>query len=220
MRLGGRAKLLAVEIDLAEPDAGERTPVGEVLEPRQRRLAHQVGVILGRPADGDLQGRIALESIDIIAILIASRDHEHRAAHHLGIAVSHAGRIARVAKRPGDGLGQPKRVAISRNTITPPSEDRRPASKVAVSGLPATGDRLGKIGVAHGDGRCRGGCKFVAVWLCPQLIVEVGGDKSRVMLKANARCLTGVNQRATKKGLARRPRNRRSSLIMTGWLVL
>src|SRR3979411_469323 len=32
--------------------------------------------------------------------------------------------------------------------MTPPSDDRRPASNVAVSGLPATGDRPGKIGVA------------------------------------------------------------------------
>ena len=45
----------AVEIDLAETDAGERTPVGEVLQPRQRRLAHQVGAALRCPADRDLQ---------------------------------------------------------------------------------------------------------------------------------------------------------------------
>src|SRR5688572_12085990 len=41
-----------------------------------------------------------------------------------------------------------RRVTISRSTITPPSDDRRPASNEAVSGLPATGDRPGKIGVA------------------------------------------------------------------------
>ena len=42
-----------VEIDLAEADARERPPVGQVLEPRQRRLAHQVGAAFGRPADRD-----------------------------------------------------------------------------------------------------------------------------------------------------------------------
>ena len=43
---------------------------------------------------------------------------------------------------------KPRRAAISRSTITPPSDDRRPASNVAVSGLPSTGDRPGRIGVA------------------------------------------------------------------------
>jgi hypothetical protein len=42
----------------------------------------------------------------------------------------------------------PRRLAISRSTTTPPSDDRRPASKLAVSGLPSTGDRPGKIDVA------------------------------------------------------------------------
>ena len=44
----------AVEIDLAEADTGERTPVGQVLQPGQRRLAHQVAAALGCAADGDL----------------------------------------------------------------------------------------------------------------------------------------------------------------------
>jgi hypothetical protein len=39
-------------------------------------------------------------------------------------------------------------VTISRNTIKPPSEDKRPASKVAVSDLAATGDRPGRNGIA------------------------------------------------------------------------
>jgi hypothetical protein len=40
------------------------------------------------------------------------------------------------------------RWAISRRTMTPPSDDRRPASNVAVSSLPSTADRPGKIDVA------------------------------------------------------------------------
>ena len=36
----------AIEIDLTDPDTGQRTPVGKVLEPRQGRLAHQVGAAL------------------------------------------------------------------------------------------------------------------------------------------------------------------------------
>jgi hypothetical protein len=40
------------------------------------------------------------------------------------------------------------RLAISRSTISPPSDDRRPASNVAVSDLPAIDDRPGRNGVA------------------------------------------------------------------------
>lgn len=38
--------------------------------------------------------------------------------------------------------------AASRSTMRPPSDDSRPASKVAVSALPPTGDRPGRMGVA------------------------------------------------------------------------
>ena len=75
MRRGRPREAAAVEIDLAEPDARQRTPVGKVLEPRQRRLAHQVGAALGRTAAGDLQGRIGAQRIDVVAVLVAGRDH-------------------------------------------------------------------------------------------------------------------------------------------------
>src|SRR5713226_3727018 len=57
--------------------------------------------------------------------------------------------MTRVGSRSsGNGVvmisGRPSRSAISRNTITPPSDDSGPASNVAVSGLPATGDRPGR----------------------------------------------------------------------------
>src|SRR3981189_3510602 len=65
--------------------------------------------------------------------------------------------MKRVGSRSSDSGGgmtsaRPSRNAISRKTITPPSEDIRPASKVAVSGLPATDDKPGKSGVACGMG--------------------------------------------------------------------
>ena len=60
-----------VKIYLAEPDADERTPVGQVFQARQRRLAYQIGAAFGRPAAGDLQGRVALEGIDVAAVLLA-----------------------------------------------------------------------------------------------------------------------------------------------------
>ena len=51
-------------------------------------------------------------------------------------------------KRAAIACAKPRRDAISRNTIKPPSEDKRPASNVAVSNLAPTGDRPGRNGVA------------------------------------------------------------------------
>ena len=99
-------KAPAIKIDLAEADACERAPVGQVLEPRERRLAHQVGTAFGRPADRDLQGWIALESINIVTVLVAGRDHHHPCCRHLGVAVSNAARVALVAKRSCNRLRQ------------------------------------------------------------------------------------------------------------------
>jgi hypothetical protein len=60
---GRRPEAAAVEIDQAEPDPRQRAPVRRVLEPRQRRLAHQIGACIGAAAAGNLQGGIGLERI-------------------------------------------------------------------------------------------------------------------------------------------------------------
>ena len=98
----------AIEIDLAEPYARQRTPVGQVLEPGQRRLAHQIAAAVGCAADGDLQGGIGTQRVDVIAVLVAGGDHDHPRHRHLGVAVPYPARIAIVAERPGDRLGQPQ----------------------------------------------------------------------------------------------------------------
>ena len=97
-----------IEIDLAEPDARQRTPVGQILEPRQRRLAHQIGAALRRASDSDLQGRIKAQRIDVITVLVAGRDHEHARQCHLGVAVTNTGRITIVTQRRRDDLGKPE----------------------------------------------------------------------------------------------------------------
>ena len=95
---GRSREAAAVEIDLAEPDARQRTPVGQVLEPGQRRLAHQIAAAVGCAADGDLQGGIGPQRVDVIAVLVAGGDHDHPRHRHLGVAVPHAARIAIVAR--------------------------------------------------------------------------------------------------------------------------
>ena len=96
----------AVEIDLAEADAGERPPVGEVLQARQCRLAHQIGAGLRCATDGNLQSWIGAQHIDVVAVLVAGSDHQHPRPCHLGVAVTDASRIAVIVERAGDRLGQ------------------------------------------------------------------------------------------------------------------
>ena len=64
-------------------------------------------------------------------------------------------------KRAAIACAQPRRDAISRNTIKPPSEGKRPASNVAVSNLAPTGDRPGRNGEA-GMAMSTGPSGFVA----------------------------------------------------------
>ena len=98
----------AIQIDLAEPDPGQRAPIGKVLEPRQGRLAHEVSAGHGAATDGNLQRRIGAQCVDVVAILVAGRDHQHARLHHLGIAVLDASGIAFVAQTSGDRLGHAK----------------------------------------------------------------------------------------------------------------
>jgi hypothetical protein len=63
---------------------------------------------LGRPADGDLQRRIAAQLIEIVAILVAGCDRHHARQRHLGVGVRNAPGIARIANRFGNRLGQPE----------------------------------------------------------------------------------------------------------------
>ena len=62
----------------------------------------------GARPHGDLQGRIGAQRIDVVAVLVAGRDHDHPRHRHLGVAVPDAGRIAVVTERSGDRLGQPE----------------------------------------------------------------------------------------------------------------
>ena len=130
------AKAPAVEIDLTEADAGERAPAGEVLQPRQCRLAHQVGAGLGCTTNGDLQRGIGAQRVDVVAVLVAGRDHQHPRPRHLGVAVADAGGITLVAQRPRDRLGQ----AQARIDL---AQDDDPAVRRQAAGIERGCERLG-----------------------------------------------------------------------------
>ena len=102
---------LAEQVDEPQSDALEREPVGQVLEPGQRRLAHQIETGLGRAAARDLEGRIGAQRIEVVAVLIAGRDRHHARRRHVGVGVDDARGIALVGQRRGDDVGeaQPQR---------------------------------------------------------------------------------------------------------------
>ena len=126
----------AVEIDLPEPDPCQRSPVGNVLQPRQRRLAHQVGTAFGAATDRDLQRGIGAQGIDVVAVLVTGGDHQHPCRHHLGVAVADASRIAIVVQRVGDGLGEPQ----ARDDLT---QHDQAAVRRQASGIERGCERLG-----------------------------------------------------------------------------
>jgi hypothetical protein len=51
------------------------------------------------------RGRIGPQRVDIVAVLIAGRDHKHPRHRHLGVAVADTGWIAPVIEGPRDRPG-------------------------------------------------------------------------------------------------------------------
>ena len=104
----------AEQIDEAGADLVERPRIGEVLEPRDGRLARNVVTALGRTLAGDQQGRIVAQRIEIVGVLVAGRDRHHARRHHRAVAVDDEQLVARIGQRVGDHGGKaetPRRLA-------------------------------------------------------------------------------------------------------------
>src|ERR1700704_6176213 len=75
--LGHALRTLAEQVNEPQSDPLERAPFGHVLEPGQRRLAHQVEAALGGAAAGDLERRIGAQRVEVVAVFISGRDRHH-----------------------------------------------------------------------------------------------------------------------------------------------
>ena len=144
-----RARVAAAEeIDEAGADPVQRAGVGEVLQPRDRRLARNVVTALRRTLAGDHQRGIVAQRIEVVAILVAGGDRHHARRHHRAIGVDDEQRVARVRQRVRDHGGEteaPSRFA----------QHHQAAVRGEVAGilrgcerLVPTGDRPGRNGVA------------------------------------------------------------------------
>jgi hypothetical protein len=108
-----------------------------VLEPGGLRT--QVLSAFRQAADRHLEGRIGAQRV--VAVRIAAGDQQGTEADHLGVAVLDALRRPVVAQAARQPLADPK--PISPSSRTPLSEDSRPPSKAATTGLPERDDKPG-----------------------------------------------------------------------------
>ncbi len=101
----GRGRVAAAEqVDEADADLVERPDAGEVLEPRDRRLARNIVTVLGRTIAGDHQRGIVTQRIEIAGVLVAGGNGHHARRRHGGIGVDDEQRVARVGQRPRDDI--------------------------------------------------------------------------------------------------------------------
>ena len=93
-----------VDEHVAEAEQGR--DVDLVLEPGQRRLAGQVGVIGGAVGD-ELEDGVGAEGVVVVLVRVPGEDAEDAGSDHLREGVVDAVGITRVVQRGGELCGQP-----------------------------------------------------------------------------------------------------------------
>ena len=134
--LGHLPERAAILLDQRPPEAQQRPPVGQVFQPRDRRLRAQL-LTRGQTIQRQLEHRVAAQRVGVVAVLVPGGDHQHAEADDLAPSDAQpspapAGPSGRLASRSA----KPSRRSISRNANNPPSEDSRPPSKRATTALP------------------------------------------------------------------------------------
>ena len=130
------AKTRAILVDHGTAHVQQRTPIGQVLEARNRRLRAQIRIV-GQPAHRQLEHRIAAQRVGVVAILVASGNHQQAAADDLVQAMRNPAPCTRIddatGKPPGNAkvllhFAQCKQTAIRRHVHTVEAGDDRPAA--------------------------------------------------------------------------------------------
>jgi hypothetical protein len=103
-RLPERSTVL---LDQSAAQAQQRPCVGQVFQPRDRRLRAQRR-ILGPPIERQLEHRIVAQHVGIVAVGVTGGDHQHAEPDDLGRAVHDPFRHARVLKTGRQSVGQPQ----------------------------------------------------------------------------------------------------------------
>ena len=72
---------------------------------RDGGLRAQIGSGVGQPPAGELERRVAAQSVEIVGIFIAAGDRENPGAQNIRQPMGDAARIALVRDHPGEPLG-------------------------------------------------------------------------------------------------------------------
>ena len=81
--LGNLSERLAIKIDHGAAHAQKGARIGQVFQPRDRRLRTQLA-IRWREFKRHLEHRIEAKSVGVVAVLIARRDHQQPKANDVG----------------------------------------------------------------------------------------------------------------------------------------
>ena len=107
MRLGTAGKDFAIEIDHGAAHPQQGANVGQIFQPRDRRLRAQFA-IRRRQIERHLEHRIASQTIGVVAVLIARRDHQQPKADDLRQAVGDLIGRAGIDHAGGEPIGDAK----------------------------------------------------------------------------------------------------------------
>ncbi len=102
--LGHLSERGTVLLDQRPPQAQQRPSIGQVLQPRDRRLRAQL-VIRGQPPQRHLEHRVAPQHVGVVAVLVTGGDHQHPETDNLGQAVLNPLRRPRVPQTPRQPIG-------------------------------------------------------------------------------------------------------------------
>ncbi len=94
-----------VLLDQRPPQSQQRPCVGQVFQPRDRRLRAQF-LIRGQPIQRQFEHRVGTQRIGIVAVFITGGDHQHAKADDLGQPVHNTLRRTRVLHARGQAVGQ------------------------------------------------------------------------------------------------------------------
>ena len=133
---------LAIKIDHGATHAQQGAGVGQVFQPRDRRLRTQFA-IGGRQIERHLEHGIAAKTGGIIAVFVSRRNHQQSKADDVGEAVRDLIGRARVNDAGSHAIGDTKALLDLAQNQYAPSDDNRPPSNLATTVLLETGDRPG-----------------------------------------------------------------------------
>jgi len=127
-----------------------------IFQTRQRRLGGQIGAAVGQTTAGQLEGGIAAQAVEVVAVLVAAADREQAGADHVGEPVGDARGIAAVGDQLGEAVGDAETALNSGQKHDATIRGNPPTVEGGSDLLCANGWKFeGWSGIDHG-GRCGG----------------------------------------------------------------